>query len=148
MAKRRTGKNNIKLNMSLLIDGENLGAKKASEIISAAKSQGLLYEGKVYARQKDLHTRRWSDKAREYGISDIRLYGGPEKNKVDNKIKTDARKLVKNHKNIDIICIATNDSDYVDIINELRSFGKRVVIIGEKEASASLIAACNKFVEI
>ena len=84
----------------------------------------------------------------EYGISDIRLCGGPEKNKVDNKIKKDARRLITQHKNVDIVCIATNDSDYVDIIRELRSMGKRVVVIGEKQASESLRTSCNRFVEI
>ena len=54
-----------------------------------------------------------------YGISDIRLCGESEKNKVDNKIKKDARRLITQHKN-------------VDIIRELRSMGKRVVVIGEK----------------
>ncbi len=148
MAKRLKSANRVKQNTGLLIDGENVSAKKASAILDAAKAQGKLYEGKVYARQKDIRTRRWSDKARECCISDIRLYGGPEKNKVDNKIKKDARRLINQHKNIDIVCIATSDSDYVDIVKELRSMGKRVVVIGEKQAPVSLRTACNKFVEV
>ena len=138
----------MKQNAGLLIDGENVGAKKASEILKAVRSQGILYEGKVYGRQKDIHTQRWRKKAREYGISDIRLYGGPEKNKVDNKIKKDARRMIDLHKNIDIVCIATNDGGYVDLIMELRSRGKRVVVIGEKQAAESLRISCNQFVEI
>ena len=145
MAKRVGNTNHKKQNTGLLIDGENVGAKKANAILNAARSQGKLYEGKVYGRQKDVHTRRWSDKAKEYGISDIRLCGGPEKNKVDNKIKKDARRLITQHKNVDIVCIATN---YVDIICELRSMGKRVVVIGEKQAPESLRTSCNRFVEI
>ena len=148
MAKRIKNSNHVKLNTGLLIDGENVGAKKATAILDAVRSQGKLYEGKVYGRQKDIHTRRWSDKAKECGISDIRLYGGPKKNKVDNKIKKDARRLIDQHKNIDIVCIATNDSGFVDIIKELQAKGKRVVVIGEKPASNSLRTACNQFVEI
>ena len=148
MAKRVGNTNHKKHNTGLLIDGENVGAKKANAILNAARSQGKLYEGRVYGRQKDVHTRRWSDKAKEYGISDIRLCGGPEKNKVDNKIKKDAWRLITQHKNVDIVCIATNDSDYVDIIRELRSMGKRVVVIGEKQAPESLRTSCNRFVEI
>ena len=128
MAKRVGNTNHKKQNTGLLIDGENVGAKKANAILNAARSQGKLYEGKVYGRQKDVHTRRWSDKAKEYGISDIRLCGGPEKNKVDNKIKKDARRLITQHKNVDIVCIATNDSDYVDIIRELRHFSGVVTV--------------------
>lgn len=148
MAKRVRKTNHEKQNTGLLIDGENVGAKKASAILNAARSQGKLYEGKVYGRQKDIHTRSWSDKAKKYGISDIRLCGGPEKNKVDNKIKKDARRLVNQHKNVDVVCIASNDGDYVDVIRELRATGKRVVVIGEKQASDSLKTSCNKFVEI
>ncbi len=138
----------VKQNTLLLIDGENEGSRKADAIMKAAGSQGKLYDGRVYGRQKDIHTRRWSNKAREHGISDIRLYGEPEKNKVDNKIKKDARRLVNQHKNIDIVCIATNDGDYVDIIKELRALGKRVVIIGEKQAADQLKTCSNEFIEV
>lgn len=143
MAKRM-----IKKNTELLIDGENIGAKKADRIMNAANAQGVVYESKVYGRQKDDRTKRWSDKARECGMADIRLYGGPEKNKVDKKIKKDARKVVSVHKNVDVVCIATNDGGYIDVIKELRAMGKRVVVIGERQAPEKLRQCCSKFVEI
>lgn len=148
MAKRKKNSNRVKLNTMLFIDGENIGAKKATEILDAAQSQGKLYKAKVYGRQKDKRTRRWTDKAKEHGMSDIRLYGGPEKNKVDNKIKKDAGRSIDSNKNIDIICLATNDGGFADMIKKLRSKGKRVVVMGEKQASKSLRASCNQFVEI
>ena len=142
MAKR------IKKNTELLIDGENIGAKKAGRIMNAALTQGVVYESKVYGRQKDERTKRWSDKARECGMADIRLFGKPEKNKVDNKIKKDARKVVAMHKNVDVVCIATNDGGFVDVIKELRSQGKRVVVIGESQAPEKLRKSCSEFIEI
>ena len=60
---------------------------------------------------------------------------GVIKNKVDNKIKRDARRIINQNKNVDIICLATNDGGYADVITELRQAGKRVVVIGEKGAS-------------
>ena len=137
-----------KLNTELLIDGENLGAKKAQKIMKAARSQGIIYESKVYSRQCDGYTKKWSEKAGEYGIHDIRLYGGPNKDKVDKKIKKDAKRTISNHKNIDVICIATNDGGYVDVIEELRSQGKRVVVIGTEKAAKSLRESCNCFIKI
>ena len=148
MAKQMRKSNHKKPNTELLIDGENIGNKKIIAILKVVKSLGKLYEAKVYGRQKDVHTRGWSDTAREYGIKDVRMCGGPGKDKIDNKIKKDARRLTKQHKNVDIVCIATNDGGYVDIIKELRSFGKRVVVIGERQASALLREYCNLFVEI
>ena len=76
------------------------------------------------------------------------MYGGPQKNKVDNKIKKDARKLINQHKNVDIICLATNDGGYTDVITELRQAGKKVVVIGEKRASEKLRKSCNRFIEV
>ena len=137
-----------KLNTELLIDGENIGARKAEKILKAAKSQGVVYESKVYGLQKDAHTKKWSYKAREHGINDIRLYGSPEKNKVDKKLCKDARKVVRDHKNVDVICIATNDGGFVTAVEEMRNIGKRVVVIGEKHASEKLRKCCNKFIEI
>ncbi len=140
--------NNRKQNTALFIDGENISYKKANAIINAAKQQGILFSDRVYGLQKDSSTRGWSDKAREYGIAEIRLSGGPAKNKVDRKIKKDVQREIARHKNIDIVCVATSDGGYAAVLRELRTRGKRVVVIGESNASDKLKSACSKFIEI
>lgn len=137
-----------KKNTALFIDGENISCKKVSAIMDAAQQQGILFSGRVYGLQKDNSTRMWSDKAREYGIADIRLFGGPEKNKVDRKIQKDVRREITLHKNVDIVCVATSDKSYTDTIRELRAQGKRVVGIGEGKAPEKLRNACSVFIEI
>lgn len=139
---------NKKKNTVLFIDGENISYKKANIIMDVAKRQGILFSDRVYGLQKDNRTRGWTDRAREHGIVDIRLSGGPEKNKVDRKIQKDAMQEITQHKNVDIVCVATSDKGYVKTIRELRTRGKRVVVIGEKKASDELRNACNKFIEI
>ena len=137
-----------KENTALFIDGENISCKKINAIMNAAKQQGVLSSKRVYGLQNDNRTRRWSDKAREYGIADIRLFGGPEKNKVDKKIQKDMKREIIQHKNVDIVCLVTSDQDYVATICELRSCGKRVVVIGEDRAPDQLRNACSVFIEI
>ena len=137
-----------KKNTGVFIDGENITAKKAVMIMHIVNEQGVLDTGKVYGIQKDIRTKNWETKARELGIEDIRLTGGPQKNKVDNEIKKDARKLINQHKNVDIVCLATNDGGYTDVIAELRKAGKKVVVIGEKRASVKLRKSCNRFIEV
>ena len=127
----------MKKNTELLIDGENMSYRNADTIMDVVASQGILFEAKVYGRQKDMRTRRWSEEARKHGLKDIRLYGGPQK-----------KRILNHDKNIDIFVIATSDSDYVDIIKELRTSGKRVVVVGDRNASDSLRNSCNKFIEI
>ena len=138
----------MKKNTELLIDGENMSYRNADTIMNVVASQGILFEAKVYGRQKDMRTRRWSEEARKHGLKDIRLYGGPQKNKIDDKIIRDAKRILNHDKNVDIFVIATSDSDYVDIIKELRTSGKRVVVVGDRNASDSLRNSCNKFIEI
>ena len=138
----------MKKNTELLIDGENMSYRNADTIMDVVASQGILFEAKVYGRQKDMRTRRWSEEARKHGLKDIRLYGGPQKNKVDDKIIRDAKRILNHDKNVDIFVIATSDSDYIDIIKELRTSGKRVVVVGDRNASDSLRNSCTKFIEI
>lgn len=138
----------MKRNTEVLIDGENISYKKADKIMKIAMSEGVLYGGRVYGRQKDKRTRRWSEQARKFGIEDIRLYGGPQKNKVDNKIKKDTTRFVNCDKSVDIFVLATSDSDYIETIEQLRLRGKRVVVVGSKNAPKTLRNACNRFVEI
>ena len=138
----------MKKNTLLLIDAENVSHKKADVIMRWVKLQGVIDKGKVYGRQKDLHTKGWSEKSRKYGLEDIRLYGPPQKDKVDKKIQKDARREISEHRNLDIVCLVTSDSGYVNMVNELRSRGKRVVVIGEEKASKVLRKSCNQFIEI
>ena len=79
----------------MLIDGENIGAKRNGEISRICKERGEVYESKVYHRQKDMATRQWSEECRKSKMKDICLYGGPCKNKVDKKIQEDAKRYMK-----------------------------------------------------
>lgn len=135
----------MKKNTLLLIDGENISHNKAEAILKAATMQGVLFKGKVYGRQKDPSTKGWSDKAKKLALQDIRLCGAPEKDKADRKMQKDARKEIMHNKCIDIVCFATSDGGFADTITELRALGKRVVVIGEKKAPASLRKSCNQF---
>lgn len=133
---------------ALYIDGENISCKKASTIMAVAKQQGVLCTGRVYGLQKDNSTRAWSDKAKEYGIVDIRLSGGPAKNKVDRKIQKDMKREITRHKNVDIVCVATSDKGYADTFRKLRAQGKKVIGIGEGKTPDKLRNACSVFIEI
>ncbi len=137
-----------KQNTALFIDGENISHKKAEKIMEIAKQQGELYSSRVYGLQKDKSTKGWSEKAKEHGIKDIRMSGISEKDKVDKKIQKDAQREILQQKNVDIVCIATSDKGYADVVRKLREQGKRVVIIGEEKTSDELRRVCNKFIEV
>ncbi len=73
-----------KKNMAIFIDGENFPAKKSKQLFAIVNEIGNLDYAKVYGIQKDKCTQAWSQLA--LGIEclkDIRLCGGPGKNKID-----------------------------------------------------------------
>lgn len=135
-----------KKNMALFIDGENIPAKESQRLFSIVNGIGELDYAKVYGIQKDKSTRAWSQLALEMDdLKDIRLCGGPGKNKVDKKIQKDVSKEITIHKNIDIVVIATSDHGYVSSVKEMRSKGKKVIILGNRKTSNKLKKACNEY---
>ena len=139
-SKRLRENRSLKKNTAVYIDGENIPAKKADKIIRIIRDEGGVVDYiKVYGRQNDDTTRMWTIVAgNTENMKDIRLYGPPAKNKVDNKIIKDAKKAAQKNRNVDIYYIVSSDHDYVPVITALREKGKRVVVIGEKKASKDL----------
>lgn len=136
-----------KKNLALFIDGENVPAKESKRIFQTIDALGELDYAKVYGIQKDMSTRAWSQQANDIPkLKDIRLSGGPNKNKVDRKIQEDITKELGTHKNIDIVVIATSDHGYVPVVKLARNSGKRVVIIGNRATSKKLMNECNEFI--
>lgn len=85
----RTGKtqtNAKKKNTALFVDGENISYKKADEIIEYAEAKGCIDFDwvRVYFRQKDPSTEGWG---KIPGLKSIRLFGEPEKDKIDKKYR-------------------------------------------------------------
>ena len=142
-------KNHKKRNTAVFIDSENISSKKASDIMREAKKRGVVDRVNAYGIQKDKSTQSWAKVARETeGMKDIRLYGGPGKNKVDQKIKKDVMNVMKSDSNIDIVVLAASDHGYAPDVEKLRAMGKRVIVIGEEKAPASLRNASSEFVQV
>lgn len=114
-----------KRNTAVFIDGENVPAKKAVAIMKAAKKRGVIDTVKVYGLQKDQRTKKWSEVALTIeGMKDIRLRGGPARNKVDKKIMKDTIHDIKAAPNVDVVIIVSSDHGYVKNVRELRAMGK------------------------
>ncbi len=132
------------------IDAENVPSKFWGQI------EGYIYylvdkwRGKVYALQKDHATQGWHEIAKTNdGLKEIRLMGPPAKNKVDNKIITDIRKLLgKCAPDKTCVFIVSSDSDYWDVVKELKDVGVRVVGIGEPKANVCYKELFHRFMEL
>ncbi len=123
-----------KKNMAVYIDGENVSFRSYREISKKVGLQGVCDYAKVYGRQKDKRTKGWTElakqsKGEEIELKDIRLFGPPEKDKVDKKIKKDIKNDISKNKSIDVVCLVSSDKGFKDVIEECRKKGKRVVVI-------------------
>ena len=131
--------------VAVYIDGENIPAKEASKIFYTAQRIGGMVSVKVYGIQKDPCTKEWSEEAsRRAGLKDIRLCGGPGRNKVDRKIQKD---IAKDADGADVIILATSDHGYAECVRNARKKGKQVIGIG-MQGSKNLVKSCDAYIRL
>lgn len=134
----------IKKNTMVFIDGENVAHSYAASIENELCDIGEVAEVRYYAMQKDPATAGWKSTIKEYGYKPILMAGEREKNKIDNKIIRDAKKILNENKSIDIFVIVSRDGDYTELVKFLRSHRKRVVILAPKNTSKKLKKASSE----
>lgn len=133
-----------KKNLAVFIDAESVSSSHASKINGQIRRIGELFEARYYALQKDNSTSSWKQEAKRYGFKPILIFGPPEKNKIDNKIIKDAKKMLEQSKQVDIFCIVSRDGDFTPLVKYLREHKKRVVILATKQTSKKLKNASNE----
>ena len=131
----------------ILVDGENVSAKRADEILRLARRFGRVDLLRVYHRQKDPITRAWTEKSHVSAYTDVCLFGGPEKNKIDRKIQKDAQRYF-GAEGVGGIVVVSSDADFRCLATDAAAAGKRFCVIGEKQAPLKLRRACDHFIEL
>lgn len=133
--------------IAVFIDGENISHKKAADIIEKAKNRGSIEFARVYGIQNNNSDKPWVKTSAQLGIKHIRLAGGSKKNKVDKKMFDEILNETKKAKHADTIIIATNDTDFIPTIENVRSTGVHVIIMGLKSSlSDKMKKSCDSFI--
>ena len=137
-------------NVFAFIDAENVPSKYWEQIEYRMLCLVDNWSGKVYALQKDHATMSWHEVAKANDcLKEIRLSGGPAKNKVDKKIIRDIRRLIGNCVPAETcVIIVSSDSDYRVVVAELKEAGVRVIGIGEVKANEDYKQSFNRFIEL
>ena len=134
----------FKKNTMVFIDAENVSSTYAASIANEIRDIGNVQEIRYYAMQKDPTTANWKGTIKLYGYKPILMAGEREKNKIDNKIIRDVKKVLNENKSIDIFVIVSRDGDYTELVRFLRSNRKRVVILAPKNTSKKLKNASSE----
>jgi len=133
-----------KKNTMVFIDAENVSSTHAASIENEIWDIGNVAEVRYYAMQKDPATANWRNTIKEYGYKPILMAGERKKNKIDNKIIRDTKKILNENKSIDIFVIVSRDGDYTELVRFLRNNRKRVVILAPKNTSKKLKNASSE----
>lgn len=123
----------------LLVDGENLSAVYAQEVIETARKYGEPTVRRVYGKAEQIAG--WEQEG--YRLVPSR-HG---KNSADILLCVEAMSLALREK-FHTVLIGSSDKDYAYLCEHLRELGHQVIGIGEAKAAASFRKACSVFVEL
>ena len=126
--------------VAVLVDGDNVGAALAPEIVRAAALHGRVDVIRVYGDMNN--GREWQ------GVRGYRpFHAGTGKNAADLLLAIDAMELALTG-GIETFVIASGDGDFVHLAQRLREHGLVVMGLGPPNASLAFRVACSSFTEI
>lgn len=123
--------------VAVLVDGDNLSAVHAEQILTRAAALGRVDAVRVYA-----DANRPSDWLAMPGYR--LMHAGTGKNASDLLLAIDAMELAL-ASGIEAYVIATSDGDSAHLASRLREYGRHVLGMGEAKAPATFRAACSEF---
>jgi uncharacterized protein (TIGR00288 family) len=140
-----TEKQAIDSQIAVLIDFENVGLNTIQGLFDALSDIGRIIIKRAYADWSHVKTPR--EQLFEYGIEPILIYRSSKsgKNSSDIRLTIDATELLF-QSTVDTFVIVSSDTDFIPLINKLRSAGKVVIGAGRKETTSSnLVRSCDRY---
>ena len=129
--------------VALLIDADNVSDKHADALMKKAAFYGNVIVRRAYGVMKNFPWKK--EVLHRYAITPIaRPAYVPGKNITDITLVIDAMDLA-HRKIINVVCIASNDSDFSPLAMKLRENEILVYGFGDKRAPDSFKASCNAF---
>lgn len=133
---------------AVLVDGDNAQPALIKEMLEEVGKHGIPTIRRVYGDWGKDHMNGWDKVMHEYALQPIQTSSFVAgKNSTDASLIIDAMDILYSG-NVDAFCIISSDSDYTHLVMRLREAGKFVMVIGNKDRTASpLIRATNLFVD-
>ncbi len=131
--------------IAVLIDFENVGINTIQGLFDALSDIGRIIIKRAYADWSSSKIPR--EQLFELGIEPILIYRSTKsgKNSSDIRLTIDATELLF-QSTVDTFVIVSSDTDFIPLINKLRSAGKVVIGAGRKETkSSNLVRSCDRY---
>jgi uncharacterized protein (TIGR00288 family) len=132
--------------IALFIDFDN-GQLDIKRILDALRERGIIILKKAYGD--------WAKFAQfrkvlaEHGVDLVErptIHAGGDKNGADIQLAVDALDACLTNKHIDVFAVVSGDSDFLPLISRLQAYNKKVVIVGMRKTTSSVVMAnCNEY---
>lgn len=134
-----------KLNIAILVDGDNAQAKLLKETIEEVSKYGKATIRRIYGDWTSQAMNSWKDLINRHSVNPIQKFSYTTgKNSTDGALIIDAMDILHS-KNVEGFCIVSSDSDYTGLAKRIREEGLFVMGIGEKKTPESFVQSCDIF---
>ena len=133
-------------NVAVLVDYENVGLESMESLLDQLSDVGRVIIKRAYADWSVHRNKR--DQLLEYGIEAAHHFRSTKqsKNSSDISLTIDAIDLLYSAP-VDVFVIVSSDSDFVPLVNKLRSAGKSAIGAGRRGGSSpTLVKSCDRYI--
>lgn len=132
--------------VAVFIDAENISAGNAEQIFDIASNYGDVIIKKIYGDWSKQGIQPWKDKISKFSIvAEQQFSFASGKNSSDISLIIQVI-LALFEKDIDVFCIASGDSDFTRLVQELRERKRIVIGMGGRNSIQSFINAFNEYI--
>jgi uncharacterized LabA/DUF88 family protein len=133
------------MQIALLIDADNVAAKHMPAVFGYLGSIGNIKMAKAFGRASTLHSKKWVEVIQTYAIT-IKEHQHEGNNSADFSLSIHGTELLIKYPHIGCFCIISSDGDFIHFISRLKESDKKVIGIGNANASTKLRQACDSYV--
>lgn len=132
--------------IALFIDFDN-GQLDISRILDGLRERGIIILRKAYGDWGKFAQHRKN--LAEHGVELVErptIHAGGDKNGADIQLAVDALEACLTNQFIDVFAIVSGDSDFLPLILRLQNYNKKVVIVGMRKTTSSVVMKnCNEY---
>lgn len=132
--------------VAVFIDAENVSANYAEKILEEAANYGDVIIKRIFADWSNPSVKKWYDKVPLLSLRPLQQFSQVKgKNSSDVSLVIDVLSSLF-EREIDVFCLATSDSDFTSLVQELREREKFVVGFGERKSTQSFVNSFSEFI--
>jgi len=133
--------------IALFIDFDN-GQLDINRILYSLRERGIIILKKAYGDWGKFQ--QFRKVLAENGVDLVErptIFAGGDKNGADIQLAVDALDACLTNPHIDVFAIVSGDSDFLPLISRIQAYNKKVVIIGMRKTTSSVVMRnCNEYI--